>query len=132
VPHWRWVLRSTVLAAHDRLLADYGGFDGILSLDGLDGALGRPQNLADYGQPEPDVADLAAAYAVGIAKSHAFVDGNKRTAWAIANTFLLLNGFTLETDDDPAAVLLMVDIAADRIDQSAVAAWFRDRLQMRS
>ena len=77
--------------------------------------------------PEPDIADLAALYAVGIAKAHAFVDGNKRTAWASARAFLRLNGFTLRFEKT-AAVLLMVDIADDRIDQTAVAAWFRDRL----
>jgi death-on-curing protein len=123
---WQWVGRETVLATHDLLLANYGGSDGVLSLDGLEGALGRPQNLAAYG--EPDVADLAAAYAVGLAKAHAFVDGNKRTAWTIANAFLYLNGFSLKTADDPAAVLLMVDIADDKIDQSTVASWFRVRL----
>lgn len=125
---WRWVLRSAVMAAHDRMLADYGGSEGVLSLGGLEGALGRPQNLAAYAQPDPDVADLAAAYAVGLAKAHAFADANKRTAWVTARAFLRLNGFTLRTPDDPAAVLLMVDIAADKIDQTEVAAWFRARL----
>jgi death-on-curing protein len=127
VPEWHWVVRETVLAAHDLLLVNSGGSDGLLSLDGLEGALGRPQNLAAYG--EPDVAELAAAYAVALAKAHAFVDGNKRTAWTIANAFLLRNGFTLKTADDPAAVLLMVDIADDKIDQADVASWFRARLR---
>jgi len=128
VPEWRWIRRETVLATHDLQLVNSGGSDGVLSLDGLEGALSRPQNLANYGHSEPDVAALAAVYAVGLAKAHAFVDGNKRTAWTIANAFLDLNGFTLKTADDPAAVLLMVDIADDKIDQMAVAAWFRDRL----
>jgi death on curing protein len=126
VIEWEWVELSAVMAAHDIELTDYGGSDGVLSLDGLEGALGRPPNLAAYGNP--DVADLAAAYAVGIAKAHAFVDANKRTAWSTSQAFLDLNGFTLKTADDPAAVLLMVDIADDKIDQAAVAAWFRDRL----
>ena len=123
---WQWVERAAVLAAHDQLLAVYGGSEGV-SLDGLEGALGRPQHLVAYGVPEPDIADLAALYAVGIAKAHAFVDGNKRTAWASARAFLRLNGFTLRFEKT-AAVLLMVDIADDRVDQTAVAAWFRDRL----
>lgn len=126
---WEWVEMNAVLAAHDQELVDYGGSDGILSIAGLQGALARPQNLAAYRNPEPDAADLAAAYAVGIAKAHAFVDANKRTAWDTSRVFLRLNGFTLETIDDPAAVLLMVNVAADRIDQTAVAAWFRDRLE---
>jgi death-on-curing protein len=128
VSEWRWIRRETVLATHDLQLANSGGSDGVLSLDGLEGALGRPQNLANYGESEPDAAAMAAAYAVGLTKAHAFVDGNKRTAWTIANAFLDLNGFTLKTADDPTAVVLMVDIAEDKIDQAAVAAWFRDRL----
>jgi death on curing protein len=114
------------LATHDYVLADSGGADGVRSLDGLDGAMGRPQNLAAYAQPDPDAADLAAAYAVGIAKAHAFVDGNKRTAYAISCAFLLLNGFAVP--EEMSGVVLMVDIADDRIDQAAVAAWFRERL----
>ena len=123
---WRWIRQETVLATHDLMLAHSGGSDGVISLDGLEGALGRPRNLAAYGNP--DAADLAAAYAVSLGKAHAFVDANKRTAWTIANAFLDLNGFTLKTADDPMAVVLMVDIADDKIDQTAVAAWFRDRL----
>jgi death-on-curing protein len=60
--------------SHDRLLVDYGGSEGVLNLGGLEGALGRPQNLAAYGAPGPDCTDLAAMYAVGIAKAHAFFD----------------------------------------------------------
>jgi death on curing protein len=70
---------------------------------------------------------LAAAYAVGLTKAHAFVDANKRTAWDTARAFLRLNGFTLRFEKT-SAVLLMVAIADDKIDQTAVAAWFRDRL----
>ena len=60
-------------------------------------ALARPQNLAAYGNP--DIADLAASYAVGIARNHAFLDGNKRTAWVVAETFLLKNGYKLIASD---------------------------------
>jgi death-on-curing protein len=126
VSEWRWIGVNAVLAVHDRELVDYGGSDGVLSLDGLEGALGRPQNLAAY--EEPDAADLAAAYAVGLARApHAFVDANKRTAWDTARAFLRLNGFTLRFEKT-SAVVLMVDIANDKIDQETVAAWFRDRL----
>jgi death on curing protein len=125
VTEWRWIGRNAVLAVHDRELVDYGGSDGVLNMGSLEGALSRPQNLAAY--EEPDVAELAAAYAVGLTKAHAFVDANKRTAWDTARAFLRLNGFTLRFEKT-SAVLLMVAIADDKTDQRAVAAWFRDRL----
>jgi death-on-curing protein len=128
VNSWAWVERNAVLAAHDKLLAQYGGSEGIISLSGLEGALGRPQNAAAYGNP--DVADLAALYAVGIAKAHAFVDGNKRTAWTIANAFLILNGFTL-VYDRAEAVTLMKRVAGGDLDSSDLAVWFRQGLRRR-
>jgi death-on-curing protein len=76
---WRWVAKDVVLAIHDRQIAEHGGTSGIRDVGLVDSALARPQNLDAYGQP--DVADLAAAYAYGIAKNHGFADGNKRTAW---------------------------------------------------
>lgn len=123
---WRWISLNAVLAAHDRELADYGGSDGILSMAGLEGAMGRPKNLASYG--DPDIADLAASYAVGIAKAHAFVDANKRTAWDTSQAFLDLNGYDLDFEE-MSAVLLMIDIADNKIDDNGVAAWFRSRLK---
>jgi death-on-curing protein len=133
VTDWEWVEKEVVLAMHDQLLADYGGSEGILSMGGLEGALGRPQNLASYGDPEPDIADLAAVYAVGIAKAHAFVDANKRTAWATARTFLLLNGYGLNlTEIDRAAVVaLMENVARGKVDETTLAPWFHARLASR-
>jgi death-on-curing protein len=128
VSNWRWISLNTVLAAHDRALADYGGADGVRDLGGLEGALARPRNLSLYGRP--DTADLTAAHAVAIAKAHAFVDGNKRTAWTIANAFAWLNGHTL-TYDKAEAVALMVRVAGGDISAEALAEWFRVRLRRR-
>jgi death on curing protein len=89
--------------------------------------LGRPQNLANYGNPAPDVADLAGSYAMSLAKAHAFVDGNKRPAWATSRAFLRLNGYTVQFEK-MSSVLLMVDAADDKIDETALASWFRARL----
>ena len=77
-------------AVHDRQLAEHGGSEGIRDAGGIESALARPVNLANYG--EPDAPDLAAAYAYGLAKNHGFVDGNKRTAWIAARLFLVDNG----------------------------------------
>ncbi len=123
---WEWVAPDTVFAVHDRQLAEHGGLDGIRDRGAVESALGRPQNLAAYG--DPDAADLAAAYAFGLARNHGFSDGNKRTAWVIARLFLALNGFKLAFDPVDA-VRTVEAVAAGTLDEAALAAWFRDRLR---
>lgn len=122
---WEWGASDTVFAVHDRQLAEHGGLDGIRDRGAVESALGRPQNLPAYG--EPDAADLAAAYAFGLARNHGFSDGNKRTAWVIARLFLALNGFKLAFDPVDA-VRTVEAVAAGTLDEAALAAWFRDRL----
>jgi death on curing protein len=124
VTNWIWIELQVVLAVHDRLLADYGGLDGIRDMGALEGALGRPPNLAAYG--EPDTAELAALYAAGIAKAHGFVDGNKRAAWTISQTFLERNGLELEFDE-LEVVLLMLQVANGETTLEDLAVWFRQR-----
>jgi len=95
-------------------------------MGGLEGTLNRPQNLALYGKP--DIADLAACYAVGLAKARAFADGNKRTAWATARVFLHLNGYRL-VFDKAEAVAVMVRVATGDVSDAALAQWFRERVR---
>jgi death-on-curing protein len=76
---WRWVAAEVLLAVHEEQLAEHGGAAGVRDLGLLESALARPQNQVAYGNP--DAADLAAAYGVGLAKNHPFIDGNKRTAF---------------------------------------------------
>ena len=94
---WVWVDPDVLLAAHDEQLEEHGGATGIRDHGLFESAMARPQNLAAYG--EPDAAALAAAYGFGLAKNHAFVDGNKRTAFVALELFLELNGFVLAADD---------------------------------
>ncbi len=122
---WRWVKLSVVLAIHDCQLAEHGGLHGIRDPGAVESALARLLNLAGYG--EPDAAELAAAYAYGLARSHGFVDGNKRTAWVVARLFLNNNGRRL--DFDPLdAVQIMEDVASGRVGEAELADWFRRRL----
>lgn len=88
----------------------------------LASAMARPQNLALYGTP--DAADLAAAYAFGIARNHPFVDGNKRTAAVVSETFLGLNGYALRASD-AELVVAMVSLAAGELSEAELADWFR-------
>ena len=82
-------------------------------------------NLASYGKP--DAADLAAAYAYGIARNHPFVDGNKRTAAVVSETFLLINGHTLEASDAEMVVAIQA-LAAGELSEAEMADWFRASL----
>jgi len=125
VTDWRWIGRDVAYAIHDRQLAEHGGLDGVRDGGAVESALARPQNVTAYG--EPDAADLAAAYAYGLARDHGFVDGNKRTAWVVARLFLADNGYRLSFD--PAdAIKTMEALAAGTIEESQMAGWFRQRL----
>ena len=121
---WAWVSSSAVFAIHDRQIAEHGGLDGIRSLDAVESALARPANLANYG--DPDWADLAAAYAFGLAMNHGFLDGNKRTAWVTSRLFLALNGVSLEFEA-LEAVQVMERVSAGDAGERELAAWFRAR-----
>lgn len=122
---WRWVPPKVVFAIHDRQLSEHGGLEGIRDAGIIDSAMARAANLAAYGQP--DAADLAAAYAFGIAKNHGFNDGNKRTAWVVARLFLADNGYQLSFDKGDA-IRTVEDMAGGKISEIELAAWFRARL----
>jgi death on curing protein len=126
---WVWIERSVILAVHDEQLAEHGGAVGLRDAGLLDSALARPLNLATYGG-EPDYADLVAAYGFGLAKNHAFIDGNKRTAFVAVELFLVLNGYELIASD-AECVLTMLAVAAGDLDESGFAAWLRTHVTPR-
>lgn len=113
------------MAAHSEQLAEHGGGHSIRDQTLLESAMARPQNLAAYG--EPDIAALAAAYAFGIARNHPFVDGNKRTAAVVSETFLNLNGYGLAASDDEL-VQAFLSLAAGNWSEDKTAEWFRSHI----
>lgn len=115
-----WVPIQAVLIIHDRQIARHGGAAGLRDIQLLEAALERPRNKAAYAKP--CIEEMAAAYAFGIAKAHAFVDGNKRTAFVTSATFLRLNGFSLRPDPLDG-VRAMEDLATGVIAEAAFAAW---------
>ena len=119
---WRWIERDVIIAVHEMQLAEHGGMAGVRDGGLLESALGRPINLALYG--EPDAAALAAAYGYGISRNHPFVDGNKRTGYVAAELFLRLNGYELLANDADC-VITMLGVAAGDVDETAFAAWMR-------
>jgi death-on-curing protein len=120
--NWRWVDKPALLLLHDESLAEHGGAAGIRDEGLLDSALARLLNLNAYGTP--DFADLAASYAIGPAKNHAFVDGNKRGAFLATGLFLHLNGFRLSVSQVDAT-LTMLAVAAGEMDEASFADWLR-------
>jgi len=125
---WRWVDRRALELLHDESIAEHGGTPGVRDEGLFESALARPLNLAAYGRP--DLADLAAAYGVGLAKNHPFVDGNKRVAFLAVGLFLALNGHRLVATQ-LEATLAMQDVAAGALDEGAFAAWLRGHTQPR-
>jgi death on curing protein len=119
---WTWVALAVAQAAHREQLAEHGGGEGVRDGRLLDSAMARPQNLLAYG--EPDAAALAAAYAFGIARNHPFIDGNKRTAAVVSETFLVLNGYSLGATDAELVVAFLA-LAAGDLSEEELADWFR-------
>jgi death-on-curing protein len=123
VTEWRWIGEPTILAVHEQQLAEHGGSDGVRDHGLLESALARPINRAAYS--DPDVFDLAASYAFGIARNHPFIDGNKRTAYVAMELFLLKNGHICEASDADA-LLMMLQLTEGNMTEEAFAAWLRE------
>ena len=117
--------RDVVLFLHDQALREYGGIQGVKDENLLDSALGRPLNKLAYADPPgPDLFDLAAAYAFGLASNQAFNDGNKRTAWGCCVLVLKANGCRLRVST-PDAVEQVIALVERRINEADFAAWLR-------
>ena len=112
-----------VLAVHAQLIAETGGSPGLLNEGALESALAAPQNRKYYEQA--DLSVCAATYAYHLTQAHAFIDGNKRVAAAIAETFLETNGAQLNLSNDEV-VALFLDIAAGRMSCDLVEEFFKE------
>ncbi len=122
-----WVRADVVEAIHHRQLAEHGGAEGVRDAGALASALDRPRNRLTYGNPPPDLAELAAAYGFGIARNHPFVDGNKRTALIVMRLFLKLNGAELVATAGEKYDVAM-SLAAGDLTEDALAKWVRAHL----
>lgn len=121
-----WLALDLVIAIHEQQLREHGGPPGVRDGGALESAFGRPQNR--WACEGCDLAQLAAAYAFGIAKNNAFVDGNKRTALLAVVTFLGLNDVDF-TASEAEAVVMIRGLAAGEIDEDALARWIRDNMK---
>lgn len=123
-----WIPREMVLAMHLRQLAEHGGGQGVRDDGLLDSALQRPQNKLAY--ESSDLAELAAAYAFGIARNHPFIDGNKRTALVTSFTFLYVNGLKVITSQEENTKKFMA-LAKGTIEEKELADWFKQNTSTR-
>lgn len=120
-----WLDIDIVLDFHAEQLALFGGADGMRDRGLLESALARPINKFSYGQTS--MAALAAAYGFGIARNHAFIDGNKRTALAAMIVFLGLNGLDLDVSQETATAVIL-SLAAGEIAEDVLTQWIADHV----
>ncbi|OED47433.1 death-on-curing protein [Rhodobacteraceae bacterium (ex Bugula neritina AB1)] len=123
---YKWVPLAAVTVFHDRQISRHGGAAGMRDKALLEMGCARAMNPA--ASSDADVAEVAAAYVFGIAKAHAFVDGNKRTAFVTAVTFLRLNGFQFRPDP-VEGVRMMEDLATGDVDEAVFAEWLKAGMQ---
>ena len=122
-----WLNRRALELLHSESIAEHGGADGLRDEGLFESALARPQNLLAY-EGVTDPARLAASYAFGLAKNHAFVDGNKRIAFIAAVLFLRMNGHRLMADQ-AEATLVMLSVASGAFSEDELAACIRRHIQ---
>lgn len=126
-----WISKALALAIHDRQLAEHGGGRGVRDEGLLDSALARPQQLYAYGEPAPDLADLTASLAHGLARNHPFIDGNKRTAHVCYRVFLRLNGADVIADDNEKYAA-MIGLSEGSLSETEFAHWLRARIEIKT
>jgi death-on-curing protein len=123
----KWVLEDVAVALQREQITTFGGSAGLRDRGLLVSALARAPNLAAY-NPASDISELAAAYAFGIVRNHAFVDANQRTALAVLGTFLNYNGYELMASDEESCEH-MVGVAEGMIDEKELASWVKAHLK---
>lgn len=124
-----WIEKPLAIAIHERQLAEHGGGSGVRDENLPDSALARPQQAHTYGDPPPDLAELAASLAFALARNHPFIDGNKRTAAVACETFIVLNGGTLDADD-LALYPQYLALAEGSLSETEFAVWLRQHISI--
>lgn len=119
----KWLSRQAIENMHDEQIAEHGGLAGLRDANALETSLARPLNKAAYG--ETDIFVLAAAYLYAIVRNHPFVDGNKRTGYLAAFTFLYINRYVINADN-AQVIAFVLEVAAGEIDEEGATRFLRD------
>jgi len=122
-----WMSRKVVDAIQRELIAEHGGLHGIRDEGLVDSALSKPRNRWAY-EPDADLADLAASYGFGLARNHAYLDGNKRIALAAMHVFTRRNRFAIAVSE-VEEVAVMLQLAEGSLAEVELAAWVREHLR---
>ena len=122
----RWLDKRALLLLHEESLAEFGGLRGFREEGLFESAIVRPQQVLYY-KADASLAELAAAYAYGIARNHPFLDGNKRASYLALDTFCRLNGWAVGTSQ-PEKFQIMMALAAGEITEEQLAAWITQHL----
>jgi len=122
---WRWISVHLAVNWHARLVERFGGLAGMRDIALLESALARPANLVAYGD-EVTVEKLGALYGIGIAKAYAFIDGNKRIAFAVMVAFLKAHGRMLDATEAEATEI-MLKLAGSEMDDCDLDRWLMTR-----
>jgi death-on-curing protein len=117
----RFIEKEMVLAIHVRQLEKFGGTPGLRDAGLLDSALAQPQATFACELLHPTIAEQAAAYLYHLAMNHPFIDGNKRTAFAVMDTFLRVNGYSLTLKDEQAYDLVL-QVVERKLDKAGLIA----------
>lgn len=117
-----WLSHESIHAIHSLSIARFGGGDGLRDESALNASLNRPLQHFTYGEPPPSIFELAAIYCSGLIKSHPFIDGNKRTGFMAAYTFLGINGFHLKASEEAAALQILA-LADCRLTDEELTQW---------
>ena len=128
-PEPRWLGRLVVDEAHFRQIREHGGSHGLRDENVLESALARPQQRW-HDEPNASLSELAEAYGYGLARNHAYVDGNKRVALVVMVAFLDRNGIEL-TATNQEALAIMLAVAAGDATEADLAAWIEGHARNR-
>jgi len=118
-----WLNREDCLAIHEMMLAQHGGLAGVRDEGLLESAILKPQHLFTYSSPT--LPEMAASYAAGIILNHPFLDGNKRTGFMLAATFLELNGMEFAATEE-SVVEMTLALAGGKLKQAGYAKWLSE------
>lgn len=118
-----WLNRDDALGIHEMMLSQHGGSAGLRDEGLLLSALAKPQNRFAYGSTS--LPEMAGSYAAGVVLNHPFVDGNKRTGFMLAATFLEINGFEM-TSTETSVVQSTVALASGQMTEAQYASWLAE------
>lgn len=124
--NYTWIELETVLVIHDLQIQEHGGANGIRDIGLIESAINKPKNLIAYSSP--DIPELAASYAFGLAKNHGFSDGNKRTAYVVSRLFLRLHGWDFVVSPEER-VIVFENLGKGDYTLKGFTRWFKENTQ---